>query len=212
MNSMLKLAYDLGVLQARHIFEEKVAANQNDVVTSLLGALPMLGPSLAGQSASQDTPFEPKEVAARTSAKASLGQGVGGLGGAALGAGVGAAGTALYNKFRDKGLWDKMTGSGDADVGRNTGIGAMLGSALGSAAGGAYGAHKGKQEATNVAAGEQLEDLMNDRQEEIARQQRNQRILQAITRAHSMGGYGLPLKLQIPPQLAEALQRSQQGQ
>lgn len=208
MSSQLKYAYDLGVLRAREVFEKQSA---EDILTSALGALPLIGPPLAGYAASRNTPFEPKEVAARTGAKSGLGQALGAVGGGALGAGLGAGGAALYNKLRDKGLWDSLTGSGDLNIGRSAGLGAGLGALLGGGAGGAYGAQKGKEEATNVAAGERFEDLMENRQEEIAKQMRNQRILRALTQAYQMGGYGMPLRIHVPPQLAAALQQRGQG-
>ena len=200
MNAMLKQAYDLGVLEARAAFEKRAA--EGDALTSILGALPLAGAPLAGYASGKTTPWEPKEVAARTGSKAALGQTLGGLGGAALGAGLGGGGVALA----------KHLGADiDMEPGRAAMLGALLGGGLGMAGGGAYGAYKGRQEAKETASGERLEDLMEARQEEVAKQQRNQRILKALMQSHQMGSYGLPLRVRIPPQLAAAIQ-AQRGQ
>ena len=210
MNPHLRNAYTLGVKDARTVFEK--AAVDGDVLTSILGGVPVAGPSLAGEASGQTTPFEPKEMAARTSAGAAKGQALGGVGGALLGAGLGAGSAALYNALREKedpSLWQRITGKepkGDVDLLGAAGLGAALGGGAGMIGGGAYGAHKGRRSGQEVAAGEQLEELMEDRQEEAERQQRNMRILQALTQAHQMGSYGKDLQLQIPPTLARALQ------
>lgn len=120
----------------------------SDVASAALGGIPMLGPAAAGLASGMSGPRGLRQTTGMaTTGGAAAGQALGGLGGAAVGAGLGAGGAALYNALkRDPTLWERITGGGpqDVDVGKATGLGALIGGGIGTVGGGVLGAHQGR--------------------------------------------------------------------
>lgn len=133
----------------------RAPTDTSDVASAALGGLPILGPAAAGLASGMTGPPGLRQTTGMaTTGGAAAGQALGGLSGAALGAGLGAGGAALYNQYRDKSLMhklfgkknlvEKFLGEEDIDIGKATGIGALLGGGLGTVGGGIIGAHKGR--------------------------------------------------------------------
>jgi len=196
----LNKAYELGVQQAQDVFQ-KQAADWQETLAPILGALPLVGPPAAGMAAQGTAP----QAGLAATTGSAFGQALGGLGGAALGAGLGAGGTALA----------KHLGADiDIEPGQAAQIGALLGGGLGMAGGGAYGARKGQVTAKEV--GEEQAQLA-DAMQQMALQERQQRMRQTlnnIIQAHQMGVAGQGLRLRANPETAAKLREllaAQQG-
>lgn len=120
----------------------------SDVASAALGGIPLVGPAAAGLASGMSGPRGLRQTTGMaTTGGAAAGQALGGLGGAAVGAGLGAGGAALYNALkRDPTLWERITGGGpqDVDVGKATGLGALIGGGIGTVGGGVLGAHQGR--------------------------------------------------------------------
>lgn len=216
MNKHLHQARNLGALQAQRRFQEieKVAAdaadgNQwgegsraGDILSPILGGLPLVGAPLAGYASGKTTPLSPGGVGAMTTAGSALGQAVGGLGGAGLGAGLGAGGAALANWLKPELQLDPK---------RAAILGALLGGGAGLIGGGAYGAHKGRQVTEEAAKREVMGDVMEQIQERQQRAAENQAAMQAMREARQMGRMETLRRLQELQAQQEQPQGGQMG-
>jgi len=190
MPSHLHRAYSLGAQLAVTTFQKHAAegeANPNawgegssagDVLTPMLGALPLVGAPLAGLVSGNTTPLSPGGVGAMTTAGSAAGQAAGGVGGAAVGAGLGGLAGLLAQEYKPE--WG-------LDPARGAGYGAAIGGGLGLLTGGAYGAHKGRQVTEEAAKNEVSEELMDRLRAQENRAAQNEAALQAIMRARTLG-------------------------
>lgn len=177
MHPHLHKAYSLGSQQALYDFEKNAARERpwgegsraGDILTPIVGGLPLVGAPLAGALSQYTTPLESSEVGAQTAQGSVAGQALGGLGGAALGASLGGLTGYLAKKYKPE--WE-------LDPERAASVGALLGGGLGMVGGGAYGAHRGRQSAQEEAKIETgadiLDQLKDQHMEALVHQQENE--------------------------------------
>jgi hypothetical protein len=192
MNKYLQQARNLGAHRAQQHFQEiekaaADAADENqwgegsragDILSPILGGLPLVGAPLAGYASGKTTPLSPGGVGAMTTAGSALGQAVGGLGGAGLGAGLGAGGAALANWLKPELQLDPK---------RAAILGALLGGGAGLVGGGMYGAHKGRQATEEAAKQEVMGDVIEQIQQRQRQAAENRAAMAAIREARQMG-------------------------
>jgi hypothetical protein len=208
MNRHLQQARNLGIKFAQSHFQEiekiAVEAAENewgegsragDILTPILGGLPLVGAPLAGYASGKTTPLSPGGVGAMTTAGSALGQAIGGLGGAGLGAGLGAGGAYLANLIKPELQLDPK---------RAAMLGALLGGGAGVVGGGMYGAHRGRQTTEEAAKREIMGDVVSQIQQRQRRAAENRAAMAAIRQSRQMG------RAESQRQFMDMLQQAQQ--
>lgn len=209
MHKYLQQARHLGAQEAYLHFQEieKIAADEannqwgegsslGDVLTPILGGLPLVGAPLAGYASGKTTPISPGGVGAMTTAGTAAGQAIGGLGGAGLGAGLGAGGAYLANLIKPE---------LELDPKRTALLGALIGGGAGLVGGGMYGAHKGRQTTEEAAKREVMGDVIEQIQQRQQRAAENRAAVAAMRQARQMG------RLETLRRLQQLQAQQQQG-